>query len=264
MSTTTMQPSDAVIESVTHFDPQSTTATDSGSKEFRIRLATKADVPAIVALLADAFQDGDPITEWIFPGERTRRRRQHRMLAALIRHRHIPVESAEVAVSGNEIVGASLFQRSWTKPTRARRILGDLALLRAMRSRVFAGSAVDTALDGAAPPGDHISLVHLACESSWASSGVGTALFLSLFAKSFDRNAALYGVMKPENFTYYTSVLVNLATSLGGDKSYVDAGIIPGEVTIGRGGPTLKTLWGHPHYGPDPDTPEATRARDNA
>jgi hypothetical protein len=212
---------------------------ETASKEFRLRPATKADIPAIVALLGEAFQDGDPISEWIFPDERQRRVRQPRMLRELVRHRHLPVGDAEVAVSVDRVVGVSLFRRSWRKPTLARRIVGDLALLRAMGLKVRAGAAVDAALEGAAPAGPHITLVHLACEPAWARAGVGTALFMSLFAKSVEVKGAFYGVMKPENFTFYTSILVGLGVL---DES------VAGEVSIGRDGPTMNTLWGHPHY----------------
>jgi predicted N-acetyltransferase YhbS len=239
MSITGVRPDDHPVESGTRAAAHRAAADPSGPKEFRLRLATESDVPAIVALLAEAFKDGDPVSEWIFPDERKRLRGQRRMLAALVRHRHLPVGSAEVAVSGDEIVGVSLFQRSWRKPSLVQRTIGDLALLRVLRSRVFAAIAVDAALHAAAPKVRHICLVHLACEPSWARTGVGTALFMSLFAKSVEVGGAFYGVMKPANFTYYTSILQGLGVQ---DES------IAGEVTIGRRGPTLKTLWGQPHY----------------
>jgi hypothetical protein len=62
---------------------------------------------------------------------------------------------------------------------------------------------------------------------------------MSLFAKSVEVKGAFYGVMKPENFTFYTSILVGLGVL---DES------VAGEVSIGRDGPTMNTLWGHPHY----------------
>ena len=210
-----------------------------GTRDFRIRLATESDIPAIVALLADAFQSADPVSEWIFPNERKRRRGQERMLTALVRRRHLPIGSAEVAVSGDQVVGVSLFQRSWRKPGIGRRMIGDLALLRALRSRVFAARAVDIALESAAPAGRYICMVHLACDPAWMRAGVGTALFMSLFDKSAEVGGAFYGAMKPENFTYYTSILVGMGVV---DES------IGGEVTIGRRGPTMKTLSGQPHY----------------
>ena len=234
MSITGTRPDDQPVES----EPP-TAAGRTEPKQFRVRLATNSDVPAIAELLTQAFQHGDPVTEWIFPDARKRRRGQLRMLTALVRHRHLPVGSAEVAVSGEQVVGVSLFQRSWRKPSTARRIVGDLALLRALRSRVFAAMAVDRALEAAAPSNRHICMVHLACEPSWAGTGVGTALFMSLFAKSVEVGGAFYGAMKPENLTYYTSILQGVGVV---DES------VAGEVTVGRSGPTLKTLSGQPHY----------------
>jgi predicted N-acetyltransferase YhbS len=243
MSTTALPPTDQPVESGTQVTAHSVPNGERQSKEFRIRPATRSDVPAIVSLLGEAFQDGDPISEWMFPDERKRQRRQSRMITALVLHRHLPVDGVEVAVSGDEIVGVSLFRRSWRKPSTTQRLVGDLALLRALRSKVLAGLAVDTALHAAAPSGPNICLIYLACNPSWLRMGVGTALFTSLFDKCTEVGAAFYGIMKPENFTYYTSVLDSLPAL---DDLLSEA--VAGEITIGHGGPTVKTLGGRPHY----------------
>lgn len=231
-----------------HVAPTAPTAqypakTDAGLTGFRIRPATKSDVPAMVALLSDAFQDDDPVSKWIFPDEEQRRRRQPGMLAALIRHRHLPVDGAEVAVCGTEIVGVSLFRPSWRKPSLVRRMIADIILLRAMGSRVFAGSAVDATMAEGARQGRHMCWVYLACAPSRERSGIGTALTLSVFAKSVDAGVPLFLMMKPGNFEYYVKILEcpDIPGYVPGYRVEV------GEVTIGGRGPKMRIIEAPPY-----------------
>ena len=110
----------------------------------RLRPAVHADIPAMSAILGRAFLHDDPFGGFLFPDPIKRGQRQGGVSGCpRPRPWSIPCGGAEVAEIDEEIVGVCL----WEGPTRHRAPLQTMLswpeLLWAMRTRVFAGMAID-------------------------------------------------------------------------------------------------------------------------
>ena len=64
-----------------------------------VRPATRSDVGALSITLGKAFYD-DPVMSWMLPDADLRRRKLHRLFAALTRHHHLARGGVEVAAVG--------------------------------------------------------------------------------------------------------------------------------------------------------------------
>jgi predicted N-acetyltransferase YhbS len=168
-----------------------------------VREAGYDDIEAMTSVLAAAFADDDPIGEYLFPDPQARARRQPKMLAAMIRHRFIPQRCALVAVIDGRIVGTLLWNGSASKFRPVHAVLGGIALLSAMGSRVSAGVSLDAMLDGLDPRRPHIVGMYLGCAPDVQRRGVGRALIQSLCAQSDRDDLPLYLMCKDGNVAYY-------------------------------------------------------------
>ena len=74
-----------------------------------VRPANTADVPAIVEVLARAFHD-DPPMVWMLPDAPSRDRRLRRMFRTILRHEAMRHGGVDVALSGDRVVGAAVWQ----------------------------------------------------------------------------------------------------------------------------------------------------------
>jgi predicted N-acetyltransferase YhbS len=171
--------------------------------DIAVRPATVDDISAMTTILGEAFHTDDPFGEYLFPDPHARPSRQRQMLAAMIRHRFIPPGCAEVAIVDGKIVGALLWHGHDNRVPLYHSAAGGLALVLAMRSRVFAGMALDAMFAKLAPNTPHVVGVYLACTPGLQLRGVGTTLGQSLLAKCERDGLELYLTCKDGNVNYY-------------------------------------------------------------
>jgi GNAT superfamily N-acetyltransferase len=194
---------------------------------YSVRIPTEAEVPAMAKLLADVFQQGDAMSDFLFPDAKQRRLRQPGMFAAMIRYRHLPEKSAAVAVDATgRIVGAMIWKNSWTKQSLTDNVKEHLALLAAMRARVIQGMALDAATQAKTPGESYIRGMYLAVDHRWQRSGVGKALLSGLADKADEARVPLYAACQDDKVFYYIA--------LGGK--------IIGRTTVGRQGPVINLV----------------------
>lgn len=199
-----------------------------------IRPATKADIGEMSSLMARAFQDDDPVSRYFFPNDRRRPLLQRRMMAALIRHRYLPIGGAEVAMSDHRIVGVSLWHPHDAPPNPWwRSIVSGPHLLWAMRRGVEAGIEMDRMLAAGAPDDDAVLWVYLGVEPSLHRSGVGTALSRAFFERMDREGRTTYGICKDGNVPFWSAM------------GFVDAGT----ATIGPTGPRVIRMNRYPSPG---------------
>ncbi|WP_324188160.1 GNAT family N-acetyltransferase [Nocardia higoensis] len=171
-----------------------------------VRRATEADIEDIVRVLAQAFDSDDPIEEYVFPSPAQRRRRTPEMLRIMLRHRFLPVDGASVAVAGDRVVGAALWQPPGTRTSLWREVVSGPQLLWAMGAATVRGMAVDAAMARVAPSRPHLFLIYLGCEPGLQRRGVGRALWAALAADADARGAGLGGICKDGNVAYYRAL----------------------------------------------------------
>lgn len=192
-----------------------------------IRLATPADIAEMSAMMARAFQDDDPVSRYFFPDDSRRPILQRRMMAALIRHRYLPIGGADVAIIDGRIVGVSLWHPHDAPPTsRWRALVSGPHLLWAMRRGVRAGIDMDRMLAAGAPDDDAVLWVYLGVEPTLHRSGVGAALSRAFFERIDREGRTSYGICKDGNIPFWTAM-----------------GFVPTETaTIGPSGPLVHRL----------------------
>jgi hypothetical protein len=196
---------------------------------FHVRSATEADIPEMVAVLGETFQNGDVVGEFMFPDEKQRRVRQPRMFAALMRYRYIPEGGANVAVSDEgRIVGVVLWTRSWTIRSLRLEIKENLALLAAMKNRVIAGLKVEAAVGRGKPKQPHIYAMYLGVAKEWHGYGVAQALVGLVRDCAEAEGVAMYGNCQKKMLPFYA-------------EAFPD-GVLTGSTTLGRGGPPFYFL----------------------
>ena len=69
-----------------------------------VRPAVRSDIPALSAVLAEAFED-DPLMAWMLPDEATRADRLTKLFAAEARYHHLAGGGVEVATDDNGLIG---------------------------------------------------------------------------------------------------------------------------------------------------------------
>lgn len=189
-----------------------------------IRLATAADIPEMSAMMARAFQLDDPVSGYFFPDERKRPKKQRRMMSALIRHRYLPVDGADVATIDGAIVGVSLWHPHDAPPNPWwRNLVSGPHLLWAMGRGVRAGIQMDRMLDDGAPNPDAVLWVYLGVEPSLHRSGVGRALTRTIFDRMDREGRITYGICKEGNIPFWS------------EMGFIEAGT----ATIGPKGPLV-------------------------
>jgi GNAT superfamily N-acetyltransferase len=199
---------------------------------FQVRSPTEADVPAMVKLLAEVFQQDDLMSNYLFPDAEQRRHRQPRMFAAMLRYRHIPEGSGVVAVDdAGRIIGTLIWQHSWFKQSLAQKMKEDMALLAAMGTRVIQGMTLDAASNARAPREPHYRAMYLACDRDWQRSGVGRALLTIMADKSDESGLPMHGACQDDKLPYYLAL---------GSK-------VIGQTRVGRKGPKINLMFREPN-----------------
>ncbi len=166
-----------------------------------VRPATRSDIPALVELLVRAFDD-DPVSNFMFAGDRRRRRGLHSFFTSQLRHRYLP--NGHVYTTG-DLSGAAL----WGPPDRDRhQVLELLQLLPTapylLSSRTHRALRLLVAVEALHPVEPHWYLFTLGTSPERQGQGVGSALLASMLAhvdelgepayleSSKERNVPLY------------------------------------------------------------------------
>ncbi len=196
-----------------------------------IRPATRADVGALSRTLGRAFFD-DPVMRWMLPDDDVRRRKLHRLFAALTRHHHLAGGGVEIATGGADIGGAAL----WDPPGSWRQT--GLQELRAMPSLVLAfgfsisrGRRVEELMKEAHPEEPHWYLAIIGSDPDVRGTGLGRALMQSRLERCDAEHAPAYlESSNPDNVPYYQRFGFE----------------VTGEIQIPDGGPSLIPMWRPP------------------
>lgn len=174
--------------------------------EYTIRPATPADISAMAGVLSRAFLDDDPFGGFLFPDPHKRSTRQVKMLAILIKRRFIPQGTAEVAVQGGRVVGVCLWHGPDHRRTPWHSFVAGPELTWAMRTRVFAGIAIDSTFAKISPGVRHLFGVYLGCDPDVQRAGIGQGLVKSFLNKADTEQVPVVGVCKDENVPYYNAL----------------------------------------------------------
>ncbi|MFZ2528197.1 MAG: GNAT family N-acetyltransferase [Rhodococcus sp. (in: high G+C Gram-positive bacteria)] len=197
-----------------------------------VRPAAKSDVPAVAAVLADAFSD-DPVMEWMWPDERHRVRGLKRMFATEATFHLLPADGVDIAESAAGVVGGATL---WAPPgawkpstlTTMRMMPGMIAAL-GRRARV--GAVVSEALEAGHPAEPHWYLSAIGTSTAARGGGYGSALLRSRLDHCDEARVPAYlESSKESNIGYYERF----------------GFAVTGEIVIPDGGPTLWAMWRTP------------------
>jgi GNAT superfamily N-acetyltransferase len=168
---------------------------------------TVEDVPAVAAMLVRAFDD-DPVANFMFAGDRRRRRGLHSFFVSQLARHYLPL--GHVYVAGDDLAGAGPAGAAvWGPPDRQRNGLRELMELLPtapylVSSRIHRAFRLLFAVDRLHPTGPHWYLATLGTEPERQGQGVGSALLRSMLSvadqegepayleSSKERNVALY------------------------------------------------------------------------
>lgn len=205
---------------------------ESGLPDERIRLrrAEMADVPRLVEMLARAFDD-DPVPNFLFRGDRRRRRGLRRFFSIQLRRMYI--DEGEVWTT-DDLAGSAL----WAPPSKARPgfreifyLLPVLPYLAGLGRHV--GDAMDLlqSVERARPLEEHWYLATLGTEPDRQGQGIGSALLREVLS-SLDAEGlpAYLESSKERNVPFYARHGFE----------------VTGEIHTPRGGPTLWLMWREP------------------
>lgn len=203
-----------------------------GAMTVTVRPASKADVSAVAAVLADAFSD-DPVMEWLWPGDRHRTRGLPRMFATDARFHVIPGGGAEIAESADgSALGAALWSPpgAW-KPSTLRSLCMTPGLIAALGRRARSGAVVGEALEAAHPAEPHWYLATIGTSNAARGRGHGSALLRSRLDRCDRAGTPAYlESSKESNIGYYQRFGFDVTREI----------VVPG------GGPTLWAMWRDP------------------
>ena len=192
-----------------------------------VRRARPDDVASLVEVLAQAFDD-DPVPQWLFRGDRRRRRGLRRFFGIQVRHM---VNATGDVWTTEDRVGAAM----WAPPDASRPGWGDLARLLPVVP-YLTGLGRDgpeavrllTAVDGARPRQRHWYLATIGTAPDQQRTGVGSALMRAVLDRVDQEALPVYlESSKESNLPFYGAH--------GFD--------VTGEITAARGGPTLWNMW---------------------
>ncbi|NLU84014.1 GNAT family N-acetyltransferase [Rhodococcus sp. HNM0569] len=147
------------------------------------RPATHDEIPAVAAVLAEAFES-DPVMAAMLPDPVTRTRRLGRLFATEVRHHHFAGGGVDIAVDGDGTIGGAAV---WDPPGRWRqsawagwRMLPQH--IHALGARAVAGARIDRAFERAHPAEPHWYLSMIGTAGAARGGGFGKALLTSRLA----------------------------------------------------------------------------------
>ena len=195
-----------------------------------VRRAGPQDVTGLVETLARAFDD-DPVPNFLFRGERRRRRGLRRFFSIQLRHMYM--SDGEVWTT-DELSGAAI----WAPPGKAHPGMRDLVHLLPVLSDLVAlgrdmGAALAllNAVDRARPRDEHWYLATLGTAPECQGRGIGSALLDEVLPR-VDREImpAYLESSKERNLAFYARHGFE----------------VTGEIHTPGGGPTLWLMWREP------------------
>lgn len=198
--------------------------------ELEVRRTTPADVPALAAVLARAFED-DPVYEWFLPDPASRLRRMIALNEAMF-PRFEPIDFIELTTT-RDVAGVAMWcgPERWEPPNSA--MLGAIpAILRNIGvggARKMIGAM--GALKRVHPRDPHWYLMGLGTDPSRQRTGVGTALVTTKLEEcDRQRLGAYLETQKAINVPYYERFGFR----------------VTGEIDLPRDGPHLWLMWRDP------------------
>jgi ribosomal protein S18 acetylase RimI-like enzyme len=169
-----------------------------------VRPATRADIDALSAALGRAFFD-DPVMRWMLPDSALRRRKLHRLFAAMTRYHHLSRGGVEVAPDGDGIGGAALWDPpgQW-KTSRIDELRAMPTLLLAFGASLRRGLEVEELMKEAHPEEPHWYLAVVGSDPTVRGKGFGQALMRSRLDRCDAEHAPAYlESSNPDNVPYY-------------------------------------------------------------
>lgn len=169
-----------------------------------VRPAVRADIAELSLVLGRAFYD-DPVMAWMLPDPVARRRKLHRVFAALTRHHHLSRGGVEVAAAGSVLGAAAL----WDPPGQWRHTVGEQVraspgLLLAFGAAVRRGQQAEELMQRHHPEEPHWYLAVIGSDPSVRGSGQGQALMRSRLDRCDAEHAPAYlESSNPANIGYY-------------------------------------------------------------
>jgi ribosomal protein S18 acetylase RimI-like enzyme len=169
-----------------------------------VRPAVRADIAALSQVLGRAFYD-DPVMAWMLPDPVARRRKLHRVFAALTRHHHLSRGGVEVAAAGSVLGAAAL----WDPPGQWRHTVGEQVraapgLLLAFGAALRRGQQAEELMQRHHPEEPHWYLAVIGSDPSVRGSGQGQALMRSRLDRCDAEHAPAYlESSNPANIGYY-------------------------------------------------------------
>jgi GNAT superfamily N-acetyltransferase len=196
-----------------------------------VRPFVRADLAATVAALARAFDD-DPVMTWIFPDDQMRRRRLPSFFSAALRGTSAHPQGAEVAVQGDQVLGAAIWlpPGAW-RPPLWRQLVALPGVVIRLGSRLSVASATYGALLRVHPARPHWYLSGIGIDPPVQGTGVGSQLLHSRLARCDAAGLPAYlESSKERNVPFYER----------------HGFTVVGELTVPDGGPTLWLMWRDP------------------
>jgi len=192
-----------------------------------VRRVVPSDVPTLVEVLARAFDD-DPVPQWLFRGDRRRRRGLRTFFTIQLRHMYL--ERGEVYTTG-DLAGAAM----WSPPGRQRpgwrdlmRLVPVMPYLTGLGRDTPEAARLLSAVDAARPREAHWYLATLGTDPDRQRSGVGSALLRAVLDNvDIEGLPAYLESSKETNLAFY------------GRHGFE----VTGEIRTPRGGPTLWLMW---------------------
>ncbi|HLN43440.1 MAG TPA: GNAT family N-acetyltransferase [Acidimicrobiales bacterium] len=192
-----------------------------------VRRVVPSDVGTLVEVLARAFDD-DPVPQWLFRGDRRRRRGLRAFFAIQLRHTYL--ERGEVYTT-EDLAGAAL----WSPPGRARpgwrdlvRLVPVMPYLTGLGRDAPEAARLLSAVDAARPRDPHWYLATLGTDPDRQRTGVGSALLGSVLHEVDAEGLPAYlESSKESNLSFYNQHGFE----------------VTGEIRTPRGGPTLWLMW---------------------
>jgi len=200
-----------------------------------VRRAVAGDVPALVEMLARAFDD-DPIPNFLFRGDRRRRRGLRRFFNIQLRHMYLADNEVWTA---DGTAGAAM----WAPPSKPRPGLGDLLHLvpvlpdlAGLGRQAGAAMRLLQAVDRARPRQTHWYLATIGTDPDHQGRGIGSALLRNVLDRvDLEGLPSYLESSKERNIAFYSRFGFE----------------VTGEIRT-PGGPTLWLMWREPR---PPDLP---------
>lgn len=195
-----------------------------------VRHAEVSDVATLVEVLARAFDD-DPVPNFLFRGERRRRRGLRRFFSIQLRRMYL--DEGEVWTT-DDLAGAAI----WAPPSKSRPGLRELLYLLPVLPDLTglgrrAGDAIQLlqSVDRARPREEHWYLATLGTDPDRQGQGVGSALLRQVLSRLDSQGLPAYlESSKERNVPFYARHGFE----------------VRGEIHTPGGGPTLWLMWREP------------------